>query len=458
MKVLEERGYRVVGAHEVAPELVAEPGHIAGPPASAATLADAAVGDGRRAGHRRPRHRSGGGRGRRRGWSRSRPRKAPTPCSSASRSCAPTAGSNGPGAAGVLAKRAKPQQDLRVDMPAIGPRTVEARGARRPCGHRHRGRAGDDRRTGGNGGAGRAHGHVHLCRRRPARHGRTLMAGCVADSSFRHRRRGIGRPARRQSDARAQRAARRQGPFPRRRRRAHGGAWPPFDVSDGGGRRSTVCPRRSFTRRGCCRASGRPRDAVVAADPDVLVLIDCPGFNLRVGKIIGRRRPDIPIVDYVSPSVWAYLPRPRPQDGALCRPAARDTAVRAGGASAASAVRRRTYVGHPLIERLGVAAPGAGRTAAARSRRAAGASGASRAAGAAKCRRLMERVRRDGRAASPACIGPIEVVLPAVPHLAEEIRAARRRLAGAARRSSRARRRTTPPSDGPMRRSRPPAR
>ena len=30
------------------------------------------------------------------------------------------------GRAGVLAKRSKPQQDLRVDMPAIGPRTVEA--------------------------------------------------------------------------------------------------------------------------------------------------------------------------------------------------------------------------------------------------------------------------------------------------------------------------------------------
>jgi DUF1009 family protein len=30
------------------------------------------------------------------------------------------------GRRGVLVKRAKPQQDLRVDMPAIGPKTVEA--------------------------------------------------------------------------------------------------------------------------------------------------------------------------------------------------------------------------------------------------------------------------------------------------------------------------------------------
>jgi len=30
------------------------------------------------------------------------------------------------GRRGVLAKRAKPGQDLRVDMPVIGPRTVEA--------------------------------------------------------------------------------------------------------------------------------------------------------------------------------------------------------------------------------------------------------------------------------------------------------------------------------------------
>jgi len=125
VKALEERGFRVVGAHEVAPGLVAEAGHIAGPKPSRAALADArlamaaaeAIGaldigqaavavDGRvialeaaegtdamltrvEALHNEGRVK----------WS---------------------------GRAGALAKRAKPQQDLRVDMPAIGPRTVDA--------------------------------------------------------------------------------------------------------------------------------------------------------------------------------------------------------------------------------------------------------------------------------------------------------------------------------------------
>jgi len=122
-KFFESQGYRVVGAHEVAPDLVAEPGRVAGPAVSAAR-ADidlalraarligaldsgqaavvvesrvialegaegtdamvARVGELRQAGRVK--------------WS---------------------------GRAGVLAKCSKPQQDIRVDMPTIGPRTVE---------------------------------------------------------------------------------------------------------------------------------------------------------------------------------------------------------------------------------------------------------------------------------------------------------------------------------------------
>ena len=50
-------------------------------------------------------------------------------------------------------------------------------------------------------------------------------------------------------------------------------------------------------------------DAVVTAKPDILVIIDSPDFTHR-----GRARrcasalPEIPIVDYVSPSVWAWRP------------------------------------------------------------------------------------------------------------------------------------------------------
>ena len=47
-------------------------------------------------------------------------------------------------------------------------------------------------------------------------------------------------------------------------------------------------------------------DAVVAARPDVLVIIDSPEFTHRVAKRVRKVAPEIPIVDYVCPSVWAW--------------------------------------------------------------------------------------------------------------------------------------------------------
>ncbi len=120
----EERGYRIVGAHEVAPQLVAQPGLLAGRMPSAGAMEDARIaldaaraigrldiGQGAVAVNtrvialeaaegtdlmlRRVAELRDNGRAR---WS---------------------------GRAGVLAKRSKPQQDLRLDMPAIGPLTVE---------------------------------------------------------------------------------------------------------------------------------------------------------------------------------------------------------------------------------------------------------------------------------------------------------------------------------------------
>jgi lipid-A-disaccharide synthase len=40
--------------------------------------------------------------------------------------------------------------------------------------------------------------------------------------------------------------------------------------------------------------------------PDIVVVIDSPEFTHMVAKRIARRAPDIPIVDYVLPSVWAW--------------------------------------------------------------------------------------------------------------------------------------------------------
>ena len=48
--------------------------------------------------------------------------------------------------------------------------------------------------------------------------------------------------------------------------------------------------------------------AVTEAAPDILVIIDSPDFTHRVAKRVRAKDPRIPIVDYVSPSVWAWRP------------------------------------------------------------------------------------------------------------------------------------------------------
>ena len=42
--------------------------------------------------------------------------------------------------------------------------------------------------------------------------------------------------------------------------------------------------------------------------PDAVVIIDSPEFTHPIAKRIRKRAPDIPIIDYVSPSVWAWRP------------------------------------------------------------------------------------------------------------------------------------------------------
>ena len=47
-------------------------------------------------------------------------------------------------------------------------------------------------------------------------------------------------------------------------------------------------------------------DAIIAARPDVLIIIDSPDFTHRVAKKVRAALPDMPIIDYVCPSVWAW--------------------------------------------------------------------------------------------------------------------------------------------------------
>jgi lipid-A-disaccharide synthase len=57
---------------------------------------------------------------------------------------------------------------------------------------------------------------------------------------------------------------------------------------------------------GLIRRIGQTADAIIAARPDVLVIIDSPDFTHRVAKRVRAALPNLPIIDYVCPSVWAW--------------------------------------------------------------------------------------------------------------------------------------------------------
>ena len=92
-------------------------------------------------------------------------------------------------------------------------------------------------------------------------------------------------------------------------------------------------------------------DAIIAARPNAVVIIDSPDFTHRVARRVRRRAPSIPILDYVSPSVWAWRPgRARAMRSYIdcvlaILPFEPEAYVKLGGP-------RCVYVGHPLIEHL----------------------------------------------------------------------------------------------------------
>jgi len=98
--------------------------------------------------------------------------------------------------------------------------------------------------------------------------------------------------------------------------------------------------------------------AVVAAAPDILVIIDSPDFTLRVAKRVRASAPRIPIVDYVSPTVWAW----RPGRARAMRPYI-DHVLALLPFEPAAYERLRgppcSYVGHPLTEQIGQLRPNA---------------------------------------------------------------------------------------------------
>ncbi len=160
--------------------------------------------------------------------------------------------------------------------------------------------------------------------------------------------------------------------------------------------------------------------AVVAARPDALVIVDSPEFTHRVARRVRRLAPAIPILDYVSPSVWAWRPgRARAMRAYVDQvlailPFEPAIHIELGGPPC-------IYVGHPLIERIGELRPNADEarrrsadpplilalpgSRSSEIRRLAGIFGAT-----------IERVA--------ARIGPIDLVIPTVPNVASQLREA----------------------------------
>jgi lipid-A-disaccharide synthase len=177
----------------------------------------------------------------------------------------------------------------------------------------------------------------------------------------------------------------------------------------------TAIPRRLPT---ILRRIRETADAIVKARPQALVVVDSPDFTHRVARRVRRSAPEIPILDYVSPSVWAWRPgRARAMRGYIDHvlailPFEPEAHRRLGGPAC-------TYVGHPLVERIAELRPGADEAArrladppiilvlpGSRSGEVSRLTGVFGAA--------IERLR--------ARIGPIEPVLPTVPHIERQVR------------------------------------
>jgi lipid-A-disaccharide synthase len=159
--------------------------------------------------------------------------------------------------------------------------------------------------------------------------------------------------------------------------------------------------------------------AIVADKPDALVIIDSPDFTHRVARRVRAALPSLPIVDYVSPSVWAWRPgrakamRAYVDCVLALLPFEPEAYRRLGGP-------RCVYVGHPLIERLADLRPNEDEA-----RRRASAPPLIVALPGSR-RSEVGRLMADfggALAGLRQSAGPFSLVLPTLPHIEAEVRA-----------------------------------
>jgi lipid-A-disaccharide synthase len=94
----------------------------------------------------------------------------------------------------------------------------------------------------------------------------------------------------------------------------------------------------------------RMYDEITGLQPDAVIFIDYPGFNLRLAERLHRRRFSGKLIYYVSPQVWAWnrsrIPRmARFLDLMMCIFPFEKSLYEASGL-------RTEFVGHPMVEEL----------------------------------------------------------------------------------------------------------
>lgn len=157
--------------------------------------------------------------------------------------------------------------------------------------------------------------------------------------------------------------------------------------------------------------------AAMEMQPDVMVIVDAPDFTHRVARRVRKAAPQIPIVDYVSPSVWAWRPgrakaMRRYVDHILALlPFEPEIHRKLGGPPC-------TYVGHPLVEQAHDLRPNAQEAARRKSdppillvlpgsRR-------------GEIKRLLEPFRMTVEEIAKQ-VWPLDIVIPATAHLANTV-------------------------------------
>ncbi|MEN3375897.1 MAG: lipid-A-disaccharide synthase [Hyphomicrobiales bacterium] len=160
-------------------------------------------------------------------------------------------------------------------------------------------------------------------------------------------------------------------------------------------------------------------DAVIAARPDALIIIDSPDFTHRVARRVRKAAPAIPIINYAPPTVWAWRPwraramRAYVDEVLAVLPFEPAAFARLSGPPC-------SYVGHPLAERIADLRPNAGEAA--------------RRQSDPPTLLVLPGSRRSeinrlgaifGAAIGQVAAGrPLDLVLPTLPHIEAQVRAA----------------------------------